>query len=102
MSPEIGLRMRDRDHHYDAIVVGGRAAGSTAAAILGELGQGVLLAERGRHAVMAAEAIAAWLSGRATEEEALANYRAERDEHVLADWSECTSLARDLSRLAAA
>jgi flavin-dependent dehydrogenase len=55
----------------------------------------------GRHAVMAAEAIADWLSGRASEGEALARYRTERDEHVLADWAECTSLARDLSQLAA-
>jgi flavin-dependent dehydrogenase len=46
--PEIGLRVREHDHSYDAIVVGGRVAGSTAAAILGEHGQRVLLVERVR------------------------------------------------------
>ncbi len=54
----------------------------------------------GRHAVLAAEAIADWLGGIVTEEEALARYRRARDEHVLADWRECTTLARDLSQLA--
>jgi flavin-dependent dehydrogenase len=56
----------------------------------------------GQHAVMAAEAIADWLGGRASEEEAQARYRERRDAHVLTDWTECTSLARDLSQLATA
>jgi len=56
----------------------------------------------GRHAVMAAEAIADWLRGRVSEEEAQARYHERRDAHVLADWTECTSLARDLSQLATA
>ena len=55
----------------------------------------------GQHAVMAAEAIGDWLSGRATEEQAHLRYRERRDAHVLADWAECTTLARDLSQLAA-
>jgi len=38
----------------------------------------------------------------ATEEQAFSRYHRDRDEHVLADWAECTSLARDLSQLAAA
>jgi flavin-dependent dehydrogenase len=54
----------------------------------------------GQHAVMAADAIGDWLSGRATEEEAMARYHADRDKHVLADWTECTTLARDLSQSA--
>jgi hypothetical protein len=49
---------------------------------------------------MAAEAIASWMGGSGTEEQAHAQYRERRDAHVLADWTECTSLARDLSRLA--
>ena len=53
----------------------------------------------GRHAVMAADAVADWLSGHATEEDVLRRYHRDRDEHVLADWTECTSLARDLSQL---
>ena len=56
----------------------------------------------GRHAVLAADAIADWLGGRVTEAEAFGRYRRDRDEHVLADWPECTTLARDLSQLAAA
>jgi flavin-dependent dehydrogenase len=56
----------------------------------------------GRHAVMAADAVADWLSGHATEEDVVRRYHRDRDEHVLADWTECTSLARDLSQLAAA
>ena len=56
----------------------------------------------GRHAVLAADAIADWLGGVAPEEEAFARYRRARDEHVLADWQECTTLARDLSQLAVA
>ena len=56
----------------------------------------------GRHAVMAAEAISDWLGGRASEEEAQARYHERRDAHVLTDWTECTSLARDLSQLATA
>ena len=56
----------------------------------------------GRHAVIAADAVADWLSGGATEEDALGRYHRDRDKHVLADWTECTSLARDLSQLAAA
>jgi len=42
------------------------------------------------------------LAGRASEEEAQARYHERRDAHVLADWTECTSLARDLSQLATA
>ena len=45
---------------------------------------------------------AGWLGGRASEEEAQARYHERRDAHVLADWTECTSLARDLSLLATA
>ncbi len=54
----------------------------------------------GRHAVLAADAIADWLGGRVTEAEAFGRDHRDRDEHVLADWTECTSLARDLSQLA--
>jgi len=54
----------------------------------------------GRHAVPAAEAIADWLSGRGDGGEAFTRYYGDRDEHVLADWTECTSVARDLSQLA--
>jgi hypothetical protein len=43
-----------------------------------------------------------WLSGGATEEDALGRYHRDRDEDVLADWTQCTSLARDISQLAAA
>jgi flavin-dependent dehydrogenase len=56
----------------------------------------------GRHADLAAGAIADWLGGVMPEEEALARYRRARDDHVLADWQECTTLARDLSQLAVA
>lgn len=54
----------------------------------------------GVHAVLAADAIAAWLCDGVPEADALARYHRERDEHVLADWEECTTLARDLSQLA--
>ena len=40
--------MCERDHSYDAIVVGGRVAGSSAAALLGDQGLSVLLVERVR------------------------------------------------------
>jgi flavin-dependent dehydrogenase len=55
-----------------------------------------------QHAVMAAEAVAEWLSGRVPEPEALARYSERRDAHAVASWSECTALARDLSQLATA
>lgn len=56
----------------------------------------------GRHAVLAADAIADWLGGVVPEEEALDRYRRSRNEHVLDNWRECTTLARDLSQLAVA
>ncbi len=51
-------------------------------------------------AVYLAEAIAEWLTGQASEADALARFRARRDEHLLAGFEECTALARDLSQLA--
>jgi flavin-dependent dehydrogenase len=54
----------------------------------------------GQHAVLAADAIAGSLNGGVPEEGAFAAYHRARDAHVLADWEECTTLARDLSQLA--
>jgi flavin-dependent dehydrogenase len=55
----------------------------------------------GMAAMFMAEAIADWLGGGVTEDEAFAHYRALRDEHVLASFDECTTVGRDLRQLAA-
>jgi hypothetical protein len=54
----------------------------------------------GVSAAHAADTIGEWLAGRATEDQAIAGYRELRDASVLESFAECTSLARDLSRLA--
>jgi flavin-dependent dehydrogenase len=54
----------------------------------------------GRHAMLAAEALGAWLAGGTSEQEAGEIYHSARDEHVLERFGECTSLARDLRQLA--
>jgi flavin-dependent dehydrogenase len=53
----------------------------------------------GTSAVSAAEAIGDWLTGQATEHEALERYRRLRDERLLASFEQCTSLGRDLTQL---
>jgi hypothetical protein len=40
------------------------------------------------------------MRGGVSEQDTFAAYHRDRDEHVLADWGECTTLARDLSQLA--
>ncbi len=54
----------------------------------------------GTHAVFLAEAIDSWLSGRSSETEAFAAYRARRDEHALPGFDLTAEQGRDLSPLA--
>ena len=54
----------------------------------------------GADAVCAADAIAEWLAGHASEEEAMARRRAKRHPDALSSFDECTSRARDLAQLA--
>jgi flavin-dependent dehydrogenase len=51
------------------------------------------------HAAFLADAVVDWLSGRATEDEALGRYRELRDEHALEPFEETVTFAPDLSRL---
>ena len=51
-------------------------------------------------AAHAAEAIAGWLAGATSEDEAMARYGSQRRELVDASFEECTSIGRDLSQLA--
>jgi menaquinone-9 beta-reductase len=51
-------------------------------------------------ATSAADAIADWLDGAATEQQAMERYRARREEMVAASFDSCTSRARDLAQLA--
>jgi hypothetical protein len=95
-----------RDHSCDAIVVGGWSGPDGAApdaarfSLRGdEIAYVAGMDTAGRHAELA-DAIADWLSGRIAEEVAFDRYHRGRDEHVLADWTACTSLAHDLSQLA--
>ena len=54
----------------------------------------------GVSAAHAADTIGEWLAGRVTEAEAIARYGELLDASLLESFAECTSLARDLSRLA--
>jgi len=53
-------------------------------------------------ATHAADAIAAWLAGTTSEDQAMAHYAAARRELVDASFEQCTSIGRDLSQLAPA
>ena len=122
-APDRELDSRLRAHagfaaRLDAAEVVGRAAGGPPEAnwVRTPFGPGwALIGDAGLHqdpwtgegmdnaatsAVYLAEAIAEWLAGQASEADALARFHARRDEHLLAGFEECTSLARDLSQLA--
>jgi len=101
-----------RRDSYDVIVVGGRVAGATTAALLGDAGARVLLVERiafpaprrgmdmaSIHATFLADAVVDWLGGGTTEDDALGRYRQLRDDHALDIFEETVEHARDLSRL---
>lgn len=98
---------RPRDS-YDAVVIGARIAGSTVAALLGDDGARVLLVERVRfprttistHFFRGAGPVAILDRLTILDDVLATRYGELRDASLLESFAECTSLARDLSRLA--